>query len=673
VVDGRDVLLVMPTGAGKSLCYQLPGLVLGGTTLVVSPLIALMEDQASKLAALGFRVARIHSGLNRADSRQACLDYLGGKLQFLFIAPERLRVTGFPEMLAKRKPALIAIDEAHCISQWGHDFRPDYRKLSQYLPALRPAPVIALTATATPTVQHDIVEQLGLAKPALFIHGFRRENLAIEVVEVPPSRRSELAGELLSEAARRPAIIYAPTRKQAEALARDLSALFPVVEYHAGLDAARRERVQRGFLENRLEAVVATIAFGMGIDEPDIRTIIHVALPASLEAYYQEIGRAGRDGLASRTILMHSYADRFTHDFFFGRDYPDSAVLDKIYALLNAEPQSKDALCERLQMDPDSFEKALEKLWIHGGATLDYAENATRGQDDWRDSYAIQSERRRAQIELVMRYTATSQCRMSALVRHFGDHADGQKACGLCDFCAPQDCVAQRFRDPTNVEQDAAQAVVKALRNGPSRSTGKLYGQLFPTEQVSRHDFEEVLAALARVGVLHVTDAVFEKDGKSIPYRRVSLSQDGQSLTDEAEIEFTLKEVISPAKRHRRKPAAKPKKGTAAKAPRSARAARAAETPAASNAALEERLRAWRLAEAKRRGVPAFKILRNQSLRAIAQKPPAAPDDLLAIPGVGSSTVCVRATTRLTETAVGAIGFVPRLRVSGRECCGSSG
>jgi superfamily II DNA helicase RecQ len=422
-------------------------------------------------------------------------------------------------------------------------------------------------------------------------------------------------------------------------LARDLSALFPVAEYHAGLDAARRERVQRGFLENRLEAVVATIAFGMGIDKPDIRTVIHVALPASLEAYYQEIGRAGRDGLASRTILMHSYADRFTHDFFFERDYPDSAVLDKIYALLSAEPQPKDALCERLQMDPDSFEKALEKLWIHGGATLDYAENATRGQDDWRDSYAIQSERRRAQIELVMRYAGTSQCRMSALVRHFGDHADGQKACGLCDFCAPQDCIAQQFRDPTKVEQEAAQAVVKALRNGPSRSTGKLYGQLFPAEQVSRDEFEEVLAALARAGVLHVTDAVFEKDGKSIPYRRVSLSQDGQSLSDEAELEFTLKEVISPAKRHRRKPVAKPKKGTATKAPRAARAARTAETPAASSTALEEKLRAWRLAEAKRRGVPAFKILRNQSLRAIAQKPPAAPDDLLSIPGVGSATV----------------------------------
>jgi DNA topoisomerase-3 len=639
VVDGRDVLLVMPTGAGKSLCYQLPGLALGGTTLVVSPLIALMDDQASKLTSLGFRVARIHSGLNRADSRQGCLDYLGGKLQFLFIAPERLRVTGFPEMLAKRKPALVAIDEAHCISQWGHDFRPDYRKLSQYLPALRPAPVIALTATATPTVQHDIVEQLGLDEPALFIHGFRRENLAIEVVEVPPSRRSELVGELLSDPARRPAIIYAPTRKQAEVLTRDLSALFPVAEYHAGLEPARRERVQHGFLEDRLAAVVATIAFGMGIDKPDIRTVIHVALPSSLEAYYQEIGRAGRDGQPSRTILMHSYGDRYTHDFFFERDYPDVAVLDKIYALLSAEPQPKDALCQRLRMDAEAFEKALEKLWIHGGAVLDYAENATRGQDDWRDSYSIQSERRRAQIELVMRYTGTSQCRMSALVRHFGDYADGQKACGICDFCAPQDCVAQRFRDPTNVEKEAARAALKALRHGPSRSTGKLYGDLFHGEQLSRDDFEEVLAALARIGLLHVTDAVFEKDGKSIPYRRVSLSRDGQGLSDEAEIEFTLKEVISPAKRHRRKRAAKPKKGTAAKAPRSSRAVRAAEKPVASNTALEEKLRAWRLAEAKKRRVPAFKILRDQSLRAIAQRPPATPDDLLSIPGVGSSTV----------------------------------
>src|ERR1700689_2365920 len=174
--SGRDVLLVMPTGAGKSLCYQLPALARGGTALVISPLIALMDDQAAKLSALGLCVARVHSGLSRSVARQACADYLHGGLQFLFIAPERLRGPGFPEMLAKRKLALIAIDEAHCISQWGHDFRPDYRMLGQYLPALRgegdAAPVLAMTATATPTVQADITAQLSLLKPALFIHGF---------------------------------------------------------------------------------------------------------------------------------------------------------------------------------------------------------------------------------------------------------------------------------------------------------------------------------------------------------------------------------------------------------------------------------------------------------------------------------------------------------------------
>jgi len=234
-IEGRDVLLVMPTGSGKSLCYQLPGLARGGTTLVISPLIALMEDQVARLKERGFAVERIHSGRPRTDSRRACFDYLSGKLQFLFIAPERLRVPGFPEMLAKRPLSLIAIDEAHCISQWGHDFRPDYRRLGQHLPLFRPAPVMALTATATPIVQNDIAEQLKLVQPQRFVHGFRRANIAIEVVETAPSQRAELAGELLGGAERRPAIVYTPTRKQAESLATEFGASFPAAAYHAGL------------------------------------------------------------------------------------------------------------------------------------------------------------------------------------------------------------------------------------------------------------------------------------------------------------------------------------------------------------------------------------------------------------------------------------------------------
>jgi RecQ family ATP-dependent DNA helicase len=640
-VEGRDVLLVMPTGAGKSLCYQLPALARGGTCLVVSPLIALMDDQAAKLETLGLRVARIHSGLPREAAREACRAYLDGSLQFLFIAPERLRVPGFPEMLAKRKPGLIAVDEAHCISQWGHDFRPDYRMLGQHLAALRPAPVIALTATATSLVQDDITAQLGLGegpgkfhgKPARFIHGFRRDNLAIEVVEVPKPKRPAFAAELLAGKARRPAIVYAPTRRDAEMLAGELGREFPAAAYHAGMEADLRERVQREFLEGRLQVVVATIAFGMGIDKADVRTVIHVALPASLEGYYQEIGRAGRDGLPSRTILMHSFADRRQHDFFFERDYPPVDRLDAIYRRLKGDPVHREDLPEllrkreRLILDQEACDKALEKLVTHGGATLDYDGMITRGHDKWRAPYVAQSNHRGSQLDRVIRFAESCECRMSQLVRHFGDTEDGRRGCGVCDVCAPGDSIAQSTRGLDPAERRLAHAIVGAL-GGVGKSTGKLHGDLCARNGVSRDQFEDLLNAMAGAGFLRIDDASFEKDGKTISYRKASLTREGEEFSDSDADTIALRELAGGA--------AEPTPGRSAKRVAGRPRAAADDAPLSAGArALEEKLRAWRKAEAARLAQPAFCVFSDKTLRAIAAGRPVSEDDLLAVSGVG--------------------------------------
>jgi RecQ family ATP-dependent DNA helicase len=633
-IDGRDLLLVMPTGSGKSLCYQLPAIARGGTALVISPLIALMDDQAAKLNALGLRVARIHSGLDRAVSRQACVDYLQGTLQFLFIAPERLRVPGFPEMLAKRKPALIAIDEAHCISQWGHDFRPDYRMLGQHLPALRPAPVLALTATATPTVQADIVAQLGLVDPARFIHGFRRDNLGIEVVEVPVPMRSGIICNLLVAQERRPAIVYAPSRKQAERLAEDLSRKIPAAAYHAGLDAETRERVQTAFQAGKLEVVVATIAFGMGIDKADIRTVIHAGLPATLEGYYQEIGRAGRDGAPSRTYLMHSYADQRTHDFFIARDYPPVEHLTRIYSLLTADAQPVEAARSAAMLGDEAFDKALEKLEIHGGAHVDYSGVITLGRPGWKKTYAIQAQYRAEQFEKVVRFTTASECRMSTLVRHFGDIEDAIRPCGKCDACDPAAAVLRMFRRPLPGERQWVQQVADALRGAAYKTAKGLRNELDWAEAMSRDQFEELLGAMLRAGLITMEEAEFEKDGRVIPYRKISLTGAGRELRAGSAVDLLFSDGV--VDEFAGRPAV-PSQPRNVKPAASQTAAAAPLTP--QSQALASRLREWRGAEAKRLGVPAYVVLHDRALQDLAEKRPRNPNQLLSINGIGPAKV----------------------------------
>ncbi len=629
VTAGEDVLLVMPTGAGKSLCYQLPGLARGGTTLVLSPLIALMEDQVAALAALGLAAERIHSGRDRLDSREVCRRYLDGELDFLFVAPERLAVPGFPEMLARRPPVLIAVDEAHCISHWGHDFRPEYRMLSERLPLLRPAPIIALTATATPMVQRDIVEQLEVPDVRRFIHGFRRTNIAVEVVEAAPSLRRDLVQRVLADDNRRPAIVYTPSRKEAEALGAELNEKFPAAAYHAGMTADVRDRVQRAFQADELEVIVATIAFGMGIDKPDVRTVVHTGLPGTLENYYQEIGRAGRDGAPSRAVLLYSWADRHTHQFFFDRDYPEPGVLESVYAALGPRPQTAADLRSRSGLDHDVFSTALEKLWIHRGAIVDPEENASRGRDDWRRPYEAQRSHRQDQIERMMVFAGGRGCRMLDLVRHFGDQRDSGQPCGSCDQCAPAGCVAVAFRAPNADEKDVLAGVLDLLFDRDGLSSGQLFRQAGEPAGFARPIFETFLDGLAREGLIEVRADSFVKDGRTIRFQRVWLTRRGQ-LAGTGDVDGVR--VVEMAAKPRRPKRTAGRRGAAAKKP----------VPAAPTTTLDDdevalfdRLRAWRLEEARRRRVPAFRILTDRTLTAICRARPADDEELLDVAGIG--------------------------------------
>ena len=575
VLAGRDAMAVMPTGQGKSLCYQLPATLLPGLTLVISPLIALMQDQVASLKQRKIAAAAFHSGLTGAEKHRVIQDLNQKRLQLLYLAPERMQHEGFLQLLRSLWVSLLVVDEAHCISQWGHDFRPDYLKIGRLRQELTNPPCLALTATATSRVQIDLCKRLSLRDPFRLVAGFRRDNLALSV-RLCQSRQEKLAAleRLVRETEKGTILIYCATRRAVEEVAEWLGQSHQSVGYyHAGLSDEERQLVHDDFRRGNVRILAATNAFGMGIDKSDVRLVVHFDIPGSVEAYYQEVGRAGRDGRPAACCLLFHERDLATQEYFI----------------------------QQAAQDPEGADRA---------------------------------ERMRTLLQEMLGYVSVSDCRQLAILEYFSDENERALGpCGLCDRCVAP--VRQPSREVSHDDAASAKAVLETAswcrgRFGVSRIVEILRGsrskamQAYGAEDCPTYGMCRARSKLSVTGLVRglIDSAYLQVEGTEYPI--LDVTRKGREILQGIGA-VQLKQTEAPQPNL---PAAKPFREKAVPV--------VVLRTSSADPQLFERLKQLRTELAEEEGVAAFLIFHDKTLKAIAGHKPMSPAALMEVPGIGA-------------------------------------